>query len=249
MQDLVKNLLYTPLADALTFLTQTTGNLGYAIVILTLALRLVLIPLTLPSLNMQKKMRLIQPELDALKAKHKGDKQALQQAQLALYQQHSINPASGCLPMILQFVILIAIYQVFINHLNGNVQSAAQFFWLDLTKPDPFYLMAILAGVTQFILSLMLLPAASTAAEKTLAQSTPTKKDDRDAQDMTEMAATMQKQMVFMMPVMTLIMSLNFPSGLTLYWIVTTLFSIVQQYFVSGWGGLTKYLPLSHQRQ
>ena len=87
----------------------------------------------------------------------------------------------------------------------------------------------------------MLLPAADTAAEKTLATQTKSKKDDSQAEDMSEMANTMQQQMLFIMPLMTTVLALRFPSGVTLYWIVTTLFSVIQQYFVSGWGGVAVY--------
>jgi YidC/Oxa1 family membrane protein insertase len=248
MMEFLQSLSNQFLGEPLTYISNLTGNYGYAIIIFTLIIRVLLIPLTLPSLKMQKKMRQLQPELDELKKKHKDDKTALQQAQLALYQKHQVNPAAGCLPMILQFIVLIALYQIFLKQLNGDSQAVTQFLWLNLSKPDPYYIFAVLAGITQFILSLMLLPATSTAAEQTLAQSTPSKKDDKKAEDMTEMAATMQKQMVFMMPIMTVFISLSFPSGLTLYWVVTTLFSIAQQYLVTGWGGLQKYLPFLKSR-
>lgn len=84
----------------------------------------------------------------------------------------------------------------------------------------------------------MLLPASSTAAEQSLAATTKSNKDDKQADDMAAMAQSMQQQMVFIMPLMTLFLALRFPAGLTLYWVITTVFSIAQQYVVSGWGGL-----------
>lgn len=242
MQDLIQKFIYGPISALLLFFGHLTGNLGLAIIMMTIVIRLVLIPFTLPSMKMQVKMRDLQPEINKLKVKYKDDKAGLQQAQMALFKEHRVNPASGCLPMIVQFGVLIILYRVLTDYLKTGIDGiSTQFLWLDLTKPDPYYILPIIAGVTQLILSLMILPAADTSAERVLAASTPGKADDKKSDDMSAMAATMQKQMVFMMPVMTVIISLRFPSGLTLYWITTTVFSIIQQYYVSGWGGLTTY--------
>lgn len=236
-------LLYQPLLSLLLWLTQLFGSLGLGIIGLTAVIRAALIPLTLPAMKTANKMRDLKPQLDGLKKTHGSNKTQLQQAQLELFKQHQVNPASGCLPYLIQFVVLIALYQVFINYLSpDNPQlSTTTFLWFDLTKPDPFYLLPVLAAVTQLILGLMVAPAADTSAEKTLAQSTPTKTDDSKAEDMTAMAATMQKQMLFVMPLMTGFIALKFPSGLSLYWVVSTILSIVQQAAVSGWGG---FVPL-----
>jgi len=213
-----------------------------AIIAITLIIRFVLVPLTLPSLRSAQKIKALKPKLDELKNKHKDDKVALQQAQLKLYQENNINPAAGCLPYILQLVILIALYQVLIDLFNnGNINGNAispNFLWFNLTTPDTSYALPVIAGVTQLALALMILPGADTSAEKALAATTKTKTDDKKAEDMTQMAESMQKQMVIIMPAMTFFIALRFPSGLALYWIITTLFSIVQQYYISGWGGL-----------
>ena len=234
-------ILLAPLNSVLIFLTNLTGNLGWAIILLTLIIKAILIPLTLPAMRSAIKMRDLKPEIDALKVKFKGDAPGLQQAQLALFKTHNINPATGCLPYLLQFVILIALYQVFMKYLNSpNPNLNTDFLWLDLTKPDPYYILPVVAGVTQLILSLMVLPAVDPSATKALAASTPTQTDDKKADQMADMATTMQNQMVFMMPVMTVFFTLRFPSGLALYWIVSTVVSIGQQYLVSGWGGLVR---------
>lgn len=230
-------ILIQPLTFVLSTLAPQVGGYGVAIIILTLIIRLILLPLTLPSMKMAAKMRDLQPEIDKLKKTHGKDKAALQQAQLALFQQHKINPASGCLPNIVQFIILIALYQVINAVLKGD-GGLTQFLWFTIAHPDPIYILPIIAAVTQLILGLMLLPATDTAAEKVLASNTLTKTDDKKADDMSSMAQTMQQQMIFMMPAMTLFLAFKFPAGLTLYWVVTTVFSIAQQYLVSGWGGL-----------
>lgn len=232
-------ILIQPLTFMLNTIAPQVGGYGVAIIILTLIIRLILLPLTLPSMKMAAKMRDLQPEIDKLKKTHGKDKVALQQAQLSLFQQHKVNPMSGCLPNIIQFIILIAFYQVINAVLNGG-GGLTQFLWLNITHSDPLYILPIIAALSQLVLGLMLLPAIDTSAEKVLASSTLTKTDDKKSDDMSSMAQTMQQQMIFMMPAMTLFLAFKFPAGLTLYWVVTTLFSIAQQYLVSGWGGLPR---------
>ncbi len=185
-------------------------------------------------------MQDLKPELDRLKAKH-TDKAALQQAQVALYKERGINPAAGCLPQIFQIIILISLYQVFIYFLKqssvGGVVVNPNFIYLDLTKPDRTYIMSLLAGLSQLVFSLMMQSGIESHVQN------PKKKDDKKKEeDSLEMASSMQQQMIYMMPAMTVIISLNFQSGLVLYWVVSTLFSLIQQYFFSGWGGLIPVL-------
>ena len=108
--------IYQPILSTLTWLYSATGNnLGFAIIALTLLVRTVLIPFTLPQMKSAKKMAALKPELDALKKKHGSDAKLLQQKTLELYQKNQINPAAGCLPFIAQFIVLIALYQVFMH--------------------------------------------------------------------------------------------------------------------------------------
>lgn len=243
IQTLFHSILLNPIFEVLKFLSVSTGNFGVAIILLTILVRVLLIPLSLPMLNSQKKMKKIKPEVDKLKAKHKGDAKALQIAQMELYKQHNINPLSGCLPYILQFVVIIALYSV----LNTFVADALKqgfviqtnFLGIDLSKSDPTRVIPVLAALTQLILSLMILPGKE---KHDLipddVKSKKLKEANKKEQDATEMAETMQKQMVFMMPLMTGWIALGFPAGLGLYWVVTTIFSIAQQWAVSGPGGL-----------
>ena len=231
--------------DLLIFLaTNFNGNFGLAIIAITFLIRLVLVPITLPSLKSQKKIKELQPQLDKLKKKHGKDKQVFAQKQLELYKQHNVNPAAGCLPQIVQIALFIIFYRVLINVLNGDQPPHISFLFLglDLTQPDTTYILPILAGISQLFLGLMIAPGADTTAEKTLAAQTKSKKDDKQAEDMTQMAQQMQSQMLYIMPAFTFFIALRFPSGLALYWVVSTLFSLVQQYFVSGLGGLTPHL-------
>lgn len=231
------NFLINPINQLLAFLYGLTGNnLGFAIIILTLLIRGVLVPITIPSLKSAKKLQELKPHLDRLKEKHK-DKQKLQLAQLDLYKQHGINPAAGCLPQIAQLLVLIALYQVFIKFINvPEINGQAlnlNFFWLNLGKPDPYYILPVLAGLSQLVFSLMM----SSGLESHL-KVPKEKKEKQKEEDNMEMAQSMSQQMLLIMPAMTVLISLKFPSGLALYWVITTVFSLVQQYLVSGPGGL-----------
>ncbi len=217
------------------------GNLGLAIIAITALIKIALLPLVIPTIKSTKKMQDLKPHLDNLKAKFKDDKTKLQQAQLDLYKEHGINPAAGCLPQLVQIFILIALYNVFNQVLHQtsplNLGLDSNFLYLNLTKPDPFYILPVLAGVTQLVFSFMM----QSGLESHL--NNPKKKDEKKKEeDSMEMAQTMQQQMLYTMPLMTVVISLNFQSGLILYWVVSTIFSIVQQYYFSGLGGLRPIL-------
>jgi len=213
------------------------SNLGLAILGLTVFIRVLLFPLTLPALKMAGKQRELKPELDRLKAAHKGDKERLAKEQMALLSKHGVNPASGCLPQIVQLVIMIALYQVFIKVLSANGQSLdvlnqllyvdflkiapealikTQFLYLDLTSPDPYYILPILAGVAQWFVIRMGRPQES-LEEKS--------KDDT--------MGSVQSQMGILFPLMTVFVGVRLQSGLVLYWLVSTLLSLVQQKWVA----------------
>jgi YidC/Oxa1 family membrane protein insertase len=231
---------------SLVQLYTVTGSLGWAIIGFTIIIRSLLIPLTIPSMRAQQKMQLLKPELDKLKQKHKNNKQELQKAQMELYQRHNLNPLAGCIPQLVQIGLLIVLYHVLINFLKQTeiqgVSINPSFLWLNLSLPDQKYLLPVLAGVTQFILSLMIAPGGETA--DIIPNNSKNKKiqeKNKQEDNIADMAASMQQQMIFMMPVMTGFIALNFPSGLSLYWIVTTVFSIAQQWAFSGPGGLVTY--------
>ncbi len=136
---------------------------------------------------------------------------------------------------------MISLYQVFINFLKqpsvGGLVVNPSFLYLNLTKPDHTYTMPILAGVTQLIFSLMMQSGVETHVQN------PKNKDaKKKEEDNLEMAQSMQQQMVYMMPAMTVLISINFQSGLILYWVISTLFSIAQQYYFSGLGGMKPIL-------
>lgn len=238
-------MIFAYFSQLIVFLSQATGSFGFGVVVFTILLRLILLPLSISSLRVSKKMLGVAPKLSELKKKHAKDPKALQQAQLNLYKEHNINPASGCLPQIVQLVVLIFLWQSFLSlfklnqggliQING-VTLNAMFYWTDLTAPDKFYVWPILAGVSQLFLSLMMMPKkADSPAPVTVKKN----KDDKPAQpDFSDTMMGMQKQMLLIMPVMTTIIGLSLPAGLSMYWFVTTIISIIQQWYVSGWGVL-----------
>lgn len=250
-------LLYQPLLNILILFYIILGhNLGLAIIAMTVVIRALLIPLTKPSLEAAQKMKELAPDLEELKKKYKKDKQGLAQAQLNLYKQKGVNPGAGCLPQIIQIIILIALFQAFqqtlagggdiIDKLNeflyGPLKLSANqtinidFLYLNLTKPDlislPFSLnifgqvlnkvpgiFLIGAAVTQFLSSKMMMPLVK--QEEKQVKKTEGEEDD--------MAVMMQKQMLYIMPLMTLFIGFRFASGLVLYWLTFSLFMLIQQ--------------------
>jgi len=243
-------LLVNPILNLLVALYVVTGqSLGWAIIILTVIVRAVLIPFVIPSIKNMQKQRELQPELDKLRKKFKYDKQKLAEEQMKLFQKHGLNPASGCLTQIVMIIVLIALYNVIQRFtMNGDVSSLNEliyftslkltagvdtmFGYLDLGKPDPYYFIPILGGIFQLFTSKMMQPYVE-EGEKA-AKKTPDKSDD--------LAYNMQEQMLYLMPLMTVIIGASLPSGAALYILITTIFSMVQQYFVSGWGGLKPWL-------
>lgn len=230
-------------AEFILFLYSLFGNLGLALIVFTILIRLIVLPLTLPSIKSGKKIRELQPEIDKLKKQYKGNQQGFALAQTQLYKAYNINPLAGCLPQLLQFAILIILYQAIIGLFSGqHGELNFNFLWLDLSKPDSLYIAPVLAGLSQFFLSLMLSPATQTRdiiPNKT--KDALIKEANTQEENIAGMASTMQQQMIFMMPIMTAFIALRLPSGLALYWVIGTIVSIVTQYFVTGWGGLATY--------
>lgn len=239
--------LTDPIVQLLVFLYDSLGqDLGLAIIALTLIVRSALLPISLPGLRSAKKMQELKPQLDKLKKKHK-DKVKLQQAQMALYKEHGVNPMSGCLPQVAQIIVLIALYQAFMGFIsNGQANGAdinMDFLWLDLSVPDPRYILPVVAGATQLLYALTMRTGLETHVDAPK-QAKARKKEE----DSLEMAQSIQQQMVFLMPVMTVVIATRFPSGLALYWVVTTVYSFGQQLVVSGPGGLIYYRNLAISR-
>jgi len=233
ISELFTALIYQPLYNGLILLYDYIPDLGVGIIILTILIRILLLPVAKKSIESQKKMQLIQPEIKKLQQQYKDDKQKQGMEIMALYKKNNIHPASGCLPLIVQLVFLIALYQVFIAGINSNGDTSLlypfiknpgklntlAFGFLDLTKGNAM-LAAIAAGL-QYWQGKMMMPKEKTEPEK---QEKPGEEPD--------FATMMQKQMIFMGPFLTFIIGFKFPAGLPLYWITTTIFMIAQQYYL-----------------
>ena len=184
-------------------------------------------PFSIKSLKSQKTLQDLQPKIDAIKAQYKDQKDKLGAEMMALYKREKVSPFSSCLPLLIQFPFLIAVYQVFRTGLsNGSLDllypfisnpgeiNAIAFGFLDLSKPQ--VVLAVLAGLAQYIQAKMLI------SKKPEVKSLGSKDES--------MMTIMNKQMTFLMPIMTVIIGVSLPGGLVLYWFVVTLLTVLQQF-------------------
>ncbi len=230
--------------------------MGWSIVLSIVVIKLILFPVTLPSLRATGKMQELAPALEKLKKKYKNNKQKLASAQMELYKTHKINPAAGCLPQIIQMVIIIVLYQVFrnvllnsdpaavIEEINSNVYPflrlpvdtilSSKFLYLDLTKPDLVKIAGrsvpgpflIVSVASQYLAARLMMP--SLKKQEKVAKKTESPTDD--------MSSMMQKQAMYIFPFMTLLFGFSFPSGLIVSWTTLSLLSLVQQYWLKKGG-------------
>lgn len=232
MAFLFREFLFRPLFNALVFLYNIIpgDELGVAIIVLTVIIRFIFVPLSIKAIVSQRKLTKLQPKIKELQEKHKGNTQALSQATMALYKEHNVNPFSGCLPMLVQLPVIIALYRVFIsgfepenlNLLYSFVSNPGQlkeiaFGFLNLAENN--HIMAVLAGAAQAIQA-----RNSLMYQKKAAGDNP--------QD--NPALKMSRQMLYFFPILIVVISWNFPAGLVLYWISTTVFSIFEQMYVNS---------------
>lgn len=244
-------ILINPILNLLVLLYNLTGNLGLAIIFLTITIKTILIPVMNPALKSIKKQKLLSPEIKAIKEKYPDDKKKQVELQMELFKKNGINPASGCLTQIIMIFVLIALFNVIgkfstytdISEINSHIYFNSlkfntdynlnkYFLYLDLTKPDPLFITAILSGVLQFISSKMTLPAVQKAeknAEKTL-----DKTDD--------IAYMMQQQALYMTPIMNVFIGTHLASGIMVYIVTGIIFTIVHNYIYSGPGGLKPFI-------
>lgn len=231
--------------------------LGFSIVGLTILIRLALYPLISSQLRASAKMQKVAPHISRLKEKHKNDAKRLQQETMRLYKEHGVNPAAGCLPVIIQIPIIWALYAVLqsvisqdpttvVSYINSIVYSNflklsspwdQHFFGLSLglypskvVSAIPLILLVpFLTGVFQFIQSKMMMVKHPPLEDE---------KQKKEKQKKDDFASAFQSQSLYIFPVMIGFFSFNFPIGLSLYWNTFTIFGILQQYRLTGWGGL-----------
>lgn len=229
MQYLYQVIFYQPVLNVLAFLYNHTADLGVAIILLTVVIKLILWPLSKKSIKSQAELQALQPKIDELKKKYGDDKAGLGQATMDLYKEHKINPLSSCLPLLIQLPFLFAVFKVLRVGLSEDLNlvyyfltkpeniQATSFGFMDLSKPVIY--LAVLAGAAQFIQSKMML---SKQKKANVSQEKPEE----------NMSAIMNKQMTYIFPFMTVIFGLSLPGGLTLYWFMFTVLTILQQFLV-----------------
>jgi len=249
--------LVHPVMNLTLFGYSLLRDFGFAIVFVTILIRLSLYPLYVTQIRSQRAMQEVAPAMAELKKRYGKDRQRFAEEQMKLYKERGVNPAAGCLPLFLQMPLLIALYNALLqlgcglgpppNNLcpglssemvqtflypflpnpvppGGSLDTTAHWLpWISAGLQKPDIVLAIVAGAVQLIASVMALPAKQVQSD--------------------DPSQRMMQSMVYTFPIMTVFFGATFPAGLALYWITTTVFQIVQQYFVSGWGQLPKYLP------
>ena len=196
------NLLKQFLALLLTTTDKYVGNFGVSIIVVTILIKIALLPLTLKQDKSMKEMKKIQPELEKLKEKYANDKQMLNIKTMELYKEHKVNPLGGCLPLLLQLPILFALFGVL---RSGIIPADSSFLWLKLTDKDPYYILPILNGAVSFFQQKLMGSADSNPQ---------------------------MKNMMYIFPIMMIYISYKMPSGLQLYWLTSSILAVVQQYFI-----------------
>ncbi len=198
------SILARPLFWFLKLLYKVTHNYGWAIVILTILTRLPFVPIINRGQKSMKKLQALQPKMNEIRQKYKKDPQRMQKEMMELYKKHKVNPMSGCLPMLIQIPVFFALYKVLLIAIE--LRGAPFMLWIkDLSEKDPYYILPIVMGITMFIQQKM----------------TPTPVE------------TQQQKIMQYLPVIFTLLFLNFPSGLVLYWLVSNILSIIQQYYVN----------------
>lgn len=216
----------------LVSIADITGNGGLAIIVFTILIKTVLLPLTVKSVRSTVNMQALQPKIKELQKKHGKDRQRLSQETMKLYSEYNINPAAGCLPLLAQMPIFFGLFFA----IRRSAQAAEghfadSFLWIgSLAEPDqvsllfiPLAPLAILAGIAQFVQMRMMRP--------------------RNQGKVTDPQQAMMQMMMNFMPLMVVVFGWGFPSGVVLYWVTQSVYSVIQQWFITGWGAIGDWFP------
>lgn len=190
-----------PIFYVLRFINEYTHNFGVTIILLTMGIKLLFVPLQYKSYKSMKQMQVIQPKVLALQEKFKEDRDRLNKELIKLYRDHKVNPVGGCLPMVLQMPVFVALFNIL--YMTIDLRQAPFFWWItDLSVQDPYYVLPIIMGVTMVIQQKI----------------TPTTMDPTQA------------KIMLILPVFMTFLFINFPAGLVLYWLTNNLLTISQQF-------------------
>jgi YidC/Oxa1 family membrane protein insertase len=200
------------------------GNGGLAIIAFTIIVKTILLPLTIKSTRSTKAMQELAPKIKEIQKKHGADRQAASAEQMALYQAYGVNPMAGCLPMLIQMPIFFGVYFGIRDMSQSNLEGWGEgFLWVpDLSSADPIHVLPILAGLFQLVQTRMLRPAN---------------------QKITDPQQQMMNTMMTFLPLSVVIFGWGFAAGPVLYWVVQAMYSVVQQWFIGGWGAIGEWFP------
>ena len=198
----VFKIIAKPALEALKFINGPIHNYGWAIIIITILIKIVFHPLTVKGYKSMNRMQELQPYIKQLKKTYKDDPGAVNREMMALYKKHKVNPMGGCLPMVLQIPVFFALYKVLMVAIE--LRHAPFIFWItDLSAKDPYYITPILMGLSMLV-----------------------------QQKMTPMGDPTQAKMMMLMPIVFTFLFINFPSGLVIYWLVNNLITIFEQFLI-----------------
>jgi YidC/Oxa1 family membrane protein insertase len=227
-------IFYQPILNLLVWLYDVIPghDIGIAIILLTIIIKLILLPLSKKAIVSQKALQDLQPKIEELKKKYPDNKEEQGKAMIKLYQENKINPFSSCLPLLIQLPFLLAVYQVF---RTGLMKGSLDLVYPFINRPESINVisfgflnlsernipLAVLAGLAQFWQAKMMITSKPPVAVRS----------DKGSLD-ESMAAMMNKQMLYFMPAFTVFIGLSLPGGLTLYWFVVTILTALQQVFI-----------------
>jgi len=223
---------YTPILNLLIFLYNIVPghDLGIAIILLTIIIKLLLFPLAQKSIESQKSMQELQPKLNEIKIKFANDKEKMSKEMMDLYKNNKVNPFSSCLPLLIQMPFLFAVFRVFRTELNNGPLALVYSFIFRPEHINTFAFGFLELSATKNIILALLVGAAQFWQGRMMITKRPEIKTEGSKDE--DMTAIMNKQMMYMMPVMIAFFSYSFPAGLALYWLVNTILTGVQQIYV-----------------
>lgn len=208
----------------LNHLADIFGSAGVAIIVFTVIIKTILLPITVKSIRSSKNMQELAPKIKEIQKKYGKDRQKASAETMALYQTHGVNPMAGCLPMVLQIPIFFGLYYSIRSLSGSHIGLWDQgFLWLpNLHDPDPFKILPILAGIFQFVQARMMRPANQKA---------------------TDQQQQIMNTMMNFMPLMVVVFGWKFSSGPVIYWVTQAIYSVVQQWLITGWGSFGTWFP------
>ncbi len=233
MTELFHMFVYQPVYNVLVFFMDVFpgANFGIAIIGTTILIKLIFLSLSKKQIESQKKMQEIQPKLKEIQEKYKNDKEKQSKAIMQFYKENKVNPLAGCLPLIVQLLFFITIYRIIIkiSQTGFQVDTTALYafisnpgtlsrYFLGIDLSSPSRLFAVLAAAAQFYQMKMLM------------RSQP--KKERKEGEQADFATIMNQQMLYMGPILTLWIGFTFPAALSLYWMISTVFAIIQQWYM-----------------